>query len=168
LVASFAATFKAANFELRPLVRAVLQAGIDGKGVPIAQSPLVWWVATRRATGVAPDARTVVRYLDSAGQVPGSPPNVGGWPGMTAWLGASPTAMRATLASVAAELVAPNSLLLAAAAKGDLDRVAALLNVASGFAPSTTAAIQKLGGCGSRPGVGALTVALASPDVLVA
>ena len=168
LVAGFAATFKAANFELRPLVRAVLQAGIDGKGVPIAQSPLVWWVATRRATGVAPDPRTVVRYLDSAGQVPGSPPNVGGWPGMTAWLGASPTAMRATLASIAAEAVAANSALLTAAAKGDLDRVAALLNVSSSFAPSTAAAIQKLGGCGSRPGVGALTVALASPDVLVA
>jgi uncharacterized protein (DUF1800 family) len=167
MVDGFAATFKAANFEVRPLVRAVLQAGLDGKGGPIVQSPLVWWVATRRATGIAPDPRTVVRYLDSAGQVPGNPPNVGGWPGMTAWLGASPTAMRATLASIAAELVAANSPLLAAAAKGDFARVAALLNVANGFVPATTAAIKKVGTCGVRPGVGALTLALASPDVLV-
>ena len=167
LIGQFATTFKAANFELRPMVRAVLQAGVDGKGGPIVQSPLVWWVATRRATGVAPDARTIVRYLESAGQVPGSPPNVGGWPGMTAWLGASPTAMRATMASVAAELVAPTSPLLTAAASGDFARVATLLNVGGGFAPSTTAAIKTLGNCGVRPGVGALTLALASPDVLI-
>ena len=167
LIDGFATTFKKSNFELRPMVRAVLQAGLDGKGGPIVQSPLVWWVATRRATGTAPDPRTVVRYLDSAGQVPGSPPNVGGWPGMTAWLGASPTAMRATLASLAAELVAPASPLLAAAAKNDLDRVAALLNVANGFVPATKTAVAKVGTCGVRPGVGALTLALASPDVLI-
>ena len=167
LVNGFAATFRAGNFELRPMVRAVLQAGLEGKGGSIVQSPLVWWVATRRATAIAPDPRTVVRYLDSAGQVPGNPPNVGGWPGMTAWLGASPTAMRATLASLAAELVAPNSPLLAAAAKGDFARVATLLNVANGFVPATTAAIKNLGSCGVRPGVGALTLALASPDVLI-
>jgi uncharacterized protein (DUF1800 family) len=167
LVDGFATTFKKANFELRPMVRAVLQAGLDGKGGPIVQSPLVWWVATRRATGTAPDPRTVVRYLDSAGQVPGNPPNVGGWPGMTAWLGASPTAMRATLASLAAELIAPASPLLAAAAKSDLDRVAALLNVANGFVPATKSAVAKVGTCGVRPGVGALTLALASPDVLI-
>ena len=75
LVNGFAATFRAGNFELRPVVRAVLQAGLDGKGGSIVQSPLVWWVATRRATAIAPDPRTVVRYLDSAGQVPGNPPN---------------------------------------------------------------------------------------------
>jgi uncharacterized protein (DUF1800 family) len=149
------------------MVRAILQAGLDGKGGPIVQSPLVWWVVTRRATGAAPDNRTVVRYLDSAGQVPGNPPNVGGWPGMTAWLGASPTAMRATLASLAAEMVAPASPLLAAAANGDLDRVAALLNVANGFVPATQNAVAKVGTCGVRPGVGALTLALASPDVLI-
>jgi uncharacterized protein (DUF1800 family) len=167
LVDGFAATLKKSNFEIRPVVRAILQAGLDGKSAPIVQSPLVWWIATRRATGTAPDARTVVRYLDSAGQVPGNPPNVGGWPGMSAWLGASPTAMRATLASLAAELAAPTSPLLAAAAKSDLDRVAALLGVANGFVPSTKSAFAKVGTCGVRPGVGALTLALASPDVLV-
>ena len=167
LIDGFATTFKKSNFELRPMVRAVLQAGLDGKGGPIVQSPLVWWVATRRATGTAPDPRTVVRYLDSAGQVPGSPPNVGGWPGMTAWLGASPTAMRATLASRAGGFVAPASPLLAAAAKNDLDRVAALLNVANGFVPATKTAVAKVGTCGARPGIGALTLALASPDVLI-
>ena len=164
---AFAATFRNSNLELRPLVRAILQAGLDGKGGPIVQSPLVWWVATRRATGTAPDPRTVVRYLDSAGQVPGNPPNVGGWPGMTAWLGASPTAMRATLASLAAEMAAPTSPLLTAAANGDLDRVAALLNIANGFVPSTKSAFANVGSCGVRPGVGALTLALASPDVLI-
>jgi uncharacterized protein (DUF1800 family) len=167
VVDGFATTFKKSNFELRPMVREVLQAGIDGKGGPIVQSPLVWWIATRRATATAPDPRTVVRYLDSAGQVPGSPPNVGGWPGMTAWLGASPTAMRATLASLAAEMVAPASPLLVAAAKNDFDRVAALLNVANGFVPATKNAFAKVGNCGVRPGVGALTLALASPDVLI-
>ena len=166
-VEGFAATFAKSNFELRPMVRSILQAGLDGKGRPIVQSPLVWWVATRRATGTAPDPRTVVRYLESAGQVPGNPPNVGGWPGMTAWLGASPTAMRATLASLAAEMVAPASPLLTAAAKNDLDRVAALLNVANGFVPATKSAFAKVGSCGVRPGVGTLTLALASPDVLI-
>ena len=167
LIDGFAATFTKSNFELRPMVREVLQAGLDGKGGPIVQSPLVWWVATRRATATSPDPRTVVRYLDSAGQVPGNPPNVGGWPGMTAWLGASPTAMRATLASLAAELVAPASPLLAAAAENDLDRVAALLNVANGFVPATKTAFAKVGNCGVRAGVGTLTLALASPDVLI-
>ena len=167
LVDGFGKTFRDAKYEIRPLVRAILQAGLDGKGGPIVRSPLVWWVSARRATGVAPDPRVVVRYLDAAGQVPGNPPNVGGWPGMTAWLGASPTAMRATLASLAAEMVAPTAPILDAAARNDVARLAALLNVANGFVPSTAGAIQKMGACGVRPGVGALTVALASPDVLI-
>ena len=167
LVDSFGRTFRDAKYEIRPLVRAILHAGLDGRGGPIVRSPLVWWVSARRATGVAPDPRVVVRYLDAAGQVPGNPPNVGGWPGMTAWLGASPTAMRATLASLAAEMVAPTAPILDAAARHDVNRLAALLNVAHGFVPSTAGAIQKMGACGVRPGVGALTVALASPDVLI-
>ena len=167
LVDSFAKVFRDAKYEIRPLVRAILAAGLDGKGGPVVRSPLVWWVAARRATGVAPDPRVVVRYLDAAGQVPGDPPNVGGWPGMSAWLGASPTAVRATLASLAAEMVAPAAPVLDAAARHDLARLAALLNVANGFVPSTATAIERMGACGVRPGVGALTVALASPDVLI-
>ena len=167
LVDGFAKTFRDSKYEIRPLVRSILTAGLDGEGGPIVRSPLVWWVAARRATGVAPDSRVVVRYLGAAGQVPGDPPNVGGWPGMTAWLGASPTAMRATLSSLAAEMVAPASPVLDAAARHDVVRLAALLNVPNGFAPSTAGAIEKMGDCGVRPGVGALTVALASPDVLI-
>jgi uncharacterized protein (DUF1800 family) len=167
LVDRFASTFREARYEIRPLVREVLQAGLDGHGGPIVRSPLVWWVATRRATGVAPDPRVVVRSLDAAGQVPGNPPNVGGWPGMTAWLGASPTAMRASLATVAAEAASASAPAIDAAARRDHVRLARLLNVAQGFAPSTVDAIDRMGDCGTTPGVGALTVALASPDVLI-
>jgi uncharacterized protein (DUF1800 family) len=167
LVGRFATTFRNARYEIRPLVRQILQAGLDGASKPVVRSPLVWWVATRRATGVNPDQRVVVRALEAAGQVPGNPPNVGGWPGMTAWLGASPTATRVSLASVAAEATLPTAPALEAAARRDFVRVASLLNVANGFVPSTTAALGQVGACGARPGVGALAVALASPDVLV-
>jgi uncharacterized protein (DUF1800 family) len=167
LVDQFAATFRNERYEIRPLVRRILQAGLDGAGTAIVRSPLVWWVAARRATGVNPDPRVVVRALDSAGQVPGNPPNVGGWPGMTAWLGASPTATRVTLASVAADATPATAPALDAAARSDFGRLASLLNVPNGFVSSTVTAIERMGSCGARPGVGALTVALASPDVLI-
>jgi hypothetical protein len=86
---------------------------------------------------------------------------------MTAWLGASPTATRVSLATVAAEATAATAPALDAAARRDFGRLASLLNVANGFVPSTMSAIDRVGSCGARAGVGALTVALASPDVLI-
>jgi uncharacterized protein (DUF1800 family) len=64
LIDRFAATFRDARYEIRPLVRQILQTGLDGKSTPVVRSPVVWWVAARRATGVNPDPRVVVRALD--------------------------------------------------------------------------------------------------------
>lgn len=167
LVESFAAKFRAENYELAPLVAAVINAGLDGHAQPMVVSPALWWSALRRATGVAPEHRQVRRLLDAAGQLPGDPPNVGGWPSMSAWLGASATAARVSLATLAADAIAADHPALAAAAKGDLDALAAHVGLASGFAPSTRAAIGQIGNCGRRPGSAALALALASPELAV-
>lgn len=166
-LASYANTFTSANFELRPLVKAVLIDGLAGAGAPVVLGPTAWWIATRRATGANPNLTLVMRLLESAGQLPGSPPNVGGWPAMAAWLGASPTASRVSLASLVADNVDAKHATLAAAAKGDHMQLANALGLPA-FGASTLAGLSQIGNCGRRPGSAVLALALASPEALVA
>ncbi len=166
-VSRYATVLRSAGMELRPLVRAVLEDGIANGGDRVVRSPVAWWVAVRKALGVAPAAAAVQRALRSGGQVPASPPNVGGWPPPTAWLGASATAARVELAVLAADAVAARSPVLGQAAAGDALALGRLLAVPGGLSDSTATAMRGLGACGARPGTGALAVALASPDVAV-
>ncbi|RMH77064.1 MAG: DUF1800 family protein, partial [Actinomyces sp.] len=62
-VASLAATFGDAGLEIRPLARAVLEAGLDGAGGAVILEPWVWLVQVLRATGARPDLRRLLAIL---------------------------------------------------------------------------------------------------------
>ena len=70
-------------------------------GVSQAKSPVEWFVGACKALRVSPsnlDSGTVSWYLGQMGQFPFNPPNVGGWPFDEAWLTASSTQYRFSMA----------------------------------------------------------------------
>ena len=110
----------------------------------------------------------VATQLSAAGQIPMNPPNVGGWPGGGAWLSTATTVARANLAAALATATKDTSPVLKAAASGDDARLADLLVRPEGFSTATRNALKDARRAGGRPGVAALTIALASPDLTVA
>ena len=70
-------------------------------GVSQAKSPVEWFVGACKALRVTPsklDSGAVSWYLGQMGQFPFNPPNVGGWPYDEAWLTASSTQYRLSMA----------------------------------------------------------------------
>jgi len=169
LVRELADVFAAASLEIAPLGRAVLEAGLSGRSVPIVLAPVPWLVQAIRATGavIKPDATFAM--LRNMGQVPGVPPNVGGYPGAATWLSSSSTAARFTTAGLVASRTPEGSAALTAAANGRWDDLADILVRPEGFSDATRSALSDVpASTGRRPGVGRLTVALSSPDLLIA
>ena len=100
LVTRLAKDFVAGGLQLRPLMRAIVEAGLDGASTPLVAAPVPWAIRMIRATGV-PWGRMqqpLTSMLVGAGQVPMDAPNVGGWPGGANWLSASATVARYNLA----------------------------------------------------------------------
>lgn len=171
LVADLARRFAASGFDVRTLVRAILEAGLarlDGPAVTpsaVVLGPVAWLAAARRATGARPPFREVGKLLQAAGQVPMAPPNVGGWPGGQAWLESSTVVARYRLAGVVAAATPVANPARAAAIDGDDDRLADALGRPEGFRAATRAGLAAAGRAGGPPGVARLTLALASPDL---
>jgi uncharacterized protein (DUF1800 family) len=89
------------NRDILQLVQAV--ATSTGMSNPVhsqSKSPVEWFISVCRALGVTPSTLThsanVIHFLNTMGQVPFDPPNVGGWPTDEAWLNIS--SMQARLA----------------------------------------------------------------------
>lgn len=161
--------FSDAGLDIMTLTRATLTAGLDGHGSPQVQAPLPWLVQAFKTTGVPVVARTMAGLLRSMGQVPGRPPNVGGYPGAATWLASSATAARFSAANFLARNTADDAAVLVAARAGDWDEVADLCLRPQGFSAATVTALRDLPASTSeRPGEAALALALASPDVLIA
>jgi uncharacterized protein (DUF1800 family) len=160
VVADLARSFAANDLELRPLVRAILDAGAAGEGSGLVWAPVPWLAAAQRATGATITNKDRLALLRDAGQVPMFPPNVAGWPGGAAWFGASTVVARFNLATAVAAATAPDNPAAAAAAAGDAAALAVALGRPEGFSETTRAAL-------ARPdldGLGRLALALASPD----
>ncbi len=174
LVTDLAATFRAADLDLGVLLRAVVDAGLarlDGRTddlPPVVVAPVPWLVGALRATGARPSDKVLGAGLKAAGQVPMAPPNVGGWPGGAAWLSTSTAVARFNMAVAVAQTTAGDSPVLRAAAEGPDDELADLLGRPEGFTPATRSALAVARRTGGRAGVAALTVALASPELVVA
>ena len=174
LISDLAATFRAADLDLGVLLRAVVEAGLarlDGRPEdlpPVVVAPVPWLVAGLRATRSRPKDKVLAAELKAAGQVPMAPPNVGGWPGGAAWLGSSTTLARFNLAVAVAQATGADAPVRRAAAEGPDDELADLLGRPEGFGPATLAAVDDARRSGGPPGVAPLTVALASPDLVVA
>jgi uncharacterized protein (DUF1800 family) len=170
LHAGFAKTFRDHDLAIAPLVHAVLSAGLDGRGGELVLAPFPWLSTAQRALGVRLDAGAALRMLALAGQMPLQPPNVGGWPGPHAWLGTSATAARVALASALVDASPPSSPVLRASEALDLEALAALLGLPTGFSVATTDALRSLHRRrpGGRSGSAVAAVALASADMVLA
>jgi len=173
LVADRARAFAADGMGIRPLVRALLEDGIErGGGSELVRSPVTWLASSMRATGapLAGHWPQVLKELRTAGQVPGDAPNVAGWPGGAAWLSTSATLARFNLAGVVATATDRNAAARRIAASGDLRALADALGRPEGFSEATSTALSDLHrqGSGTPAGVEVLTVALAAPDLVMA
>ena len=92
-VARWAAVFRDARYEVKPLMRAILSSpafwSTDNRGALI-KSPVDLVVGTLRTFEIRPfDLRPAVFAAAALGQNPFSPPNVKGWPGGEAWINSS-------------------------------------------------------------------------------
>ncbi len=169
LVTSLAKGFVSSGLQLRPLMQAIVEAGLEGQSTPLVLAPVPWAMATMRATGASYDsmAMTLLRDLKGAGQLPFAAPNVGGWPGGVNWLSASATLARYDLAASAALAAASSSPVVGAAATGDWQTLADSLGHPQGFATPTRSALSSVGHT-SDADRNRLALALASPDLVVA
>ena len=69
----------------------------------IVKSPVEWFISACRALELTPSQlktpAQLINYLDKLGQVPFSPPNVGGWPAGEAWLSSATAQYRIAFAT---------------------------------------------------------------------
>ena len=156
------ATSFAADLELAPLVRGLLEDGLDGAGSAVLVEPFPWLAGAVRAVGSPPRDRIVGDALRMAGQVPFVPPNVGGFPPASAYLTTSATIARFNLANAIADGADRSTPARQAADAGDVAGLADALGLPSGFSTETASAIASLTNPKDR-----LAAALASPDLIV-
>lgn len=162
LVDELAAGFETSGFDLSALVRSTLEA-LPVHSQPVVLAPVPWCVIALRVTGATPDPRAAMPLLRAAGQLPLLPPNVAGWPGGTAWFGASSLVARANLAAVIAAAT-PGGEVLAAAEGDDPDLLAEVLGLPSpGFGGESAAALAA-----AAPGADRLAAALITPEFVIA
>jgi uncharacterized protein (DUF1800 family) len=163
LVTSLATSFRSSGLDVRALVGATLQAGLDGTTAPIVLGPALWLVQAQRVTGAKVDGGRRLALLRAAGQLPMLPPNVAGWPGGAAWFAAGTVVARTNLAAVVAAGVPADGAVMTAARGTDLAALAASLGLPEPFGDATAAVLGA-----ARPGPPRLALALASPDFVIA
>lgn len=162
LVTDLAASF-AEDWEIKPVVRRLLELGLDGHSVPTLLEPLAWYVTARRLPTPAPGFPQLREFFALGGQVPLQPPNVGGFPPPDAYLSTSATIARFNLASHLAERASqPRSGSDPVGLTQDIDALADRFGLVEGFRPTTAEALESL-----EPGIDRLAAALASPDLVV-
>lgn len=158
LVAPLADSF-ADDLEIRPVMRALLELGVEGAATPAIVEPLAWLTTAVRFTGTLPRQGVLRDYFRTSGQVPMFPPNVGGFPEPTAYLSTSATIARFNLSSE----LATSARAQAVDATADVDELAHTLGLVDGFTAASRDAIGAL-----PAGTGRIAASLASPDLLVA
>jgi len=92
-----------ANREIKPTIESLIRhpGFIDPRNTQV-KSPLDWLVSVLRAASIIPTQFErpdyLINLLNSLGQRPYFPPNVGGWPADEAWLSAASTQTRISAA----------------------------------------------------------------------
>lgn len=169
LLDELATEFRDADLDLRVLARRVLEAVAEGRTTELVLGPMPWLVSIQRATGATLPLLDRHLGLFYAGHLPMWPPNVSGWHGGVTWFSASTTAQRFSLAGQVAVATPEDNPARQAAAAGDLESLAEALGRPEGFTESTSAALSAPDlAPGTDGGVGLLTVALTSPDMVMA
>jgi hypothetical protein len=99
LIGNLAATIRAANYELKPVLRTLfLSSAFHHHQREMVKMPVDYGVGLVRATGLMVAPATMRAELTALAQVPGSPPSVFGWPQGEEWLSAAGMVERANLA----------------------------------------------------------------------
>lgn len=169
LLEELAGDFRDADLDLTVLARGVLTAVAEGRVAELVLGPMPWLVSIQRATGATLPVLDRHLGLFHAGHLPMWPPNVSGWHGGLTWFSASTTAQRFSLAGLVAAASPEDNPARQAAADGDLAALADALGHPEGFSESTTAALSSPDlAPRTDGGVGLLTVALTSPDLVMA
>jgi uncharacterized protein (DUF1800 family) len=101
---SFAAKNALATRDISAGVKAMANdPAIRDEKNDLVKSPVEWFIAACRALKITPSAlktpAQLINYLNQMGQVPFSPPNVGGWPAAEAWLSSATAQYRITFAT---------------------------------------------------------------------
>ncbi len=162
LVTDLAASF-AQDWELKPVLRRLLELGVTGHAVPSILEPVAWYVTARKLPLAQARRRQLREFFSLGGQLPMQPPNVGGFPPPDAYLSTSATIARFNLASHLAEQSRSNtSRIDPVAMTTDIDALAERLGLPDGFRPETSDALSTL-----QPGIDRLAASLASPDLVV-
>lgn len=93
-------------FSNREISAAVVAMGKDlvmqNEKYAMVKQPVEWFISACRALELTPSQlktpNQMLNYLDKLGQVPFSPPNVGGWPAAEAWLSSATAQYRLAFA----------------------------------------------------------------------
>jgi uncharacterized protein (DUF1800 family) len=94
-------------FASRDISAAVAAMAVDNamrdEKYAMVKSPVEWFISACRALELTPSQlktpAQLINYLDKLGQVPFSPPNVGGWPAGEAWLSSATAQYRIAFAT---------------------------------------------------------------------
>lgn len=172
LVDRLAGELRDGGMQLRPLVRSLLEAGLDGASTPLVSGPVSWLTRMLRATAAPLPAtlQAAGEGLEPSGQIPMIPPNVAGWPGGSAWLSSSATVARLGMAAVVADATPADSPIGRAAGTGDVAELADALGYPGGFGSATSSALQDLArdpALDRRTTAAVLAVALAAPEAVL-
>jgi uncharacterized protein (DUF1800 family) len=102
--ANFSAQNAFKNREISAAVNAMASDSVmrDEK-YAMVKSPVEWFISACRALELTPSAlktpAQMINYLEKLGQIPFSPPNVGGWPAGEAWLSSASVQYRIAFAT---------------------------------------------------------------------
>jgi uncharacterized protein (DUF1800 family) len=102
--ASFTAKSAFANRDISAAVTAMASdTAMRDEKYALVKSPVEWFIAACRALELTPSAlktpAQMINFLEKLGQVPFSPPNVGGWPAGEAWLSSASVQYRIAFAT---------------------------------------------------------------------
>ena len=169
-VPEFAEVFARHDLEISPLITVIAQAGLDKTNrSSLVRHPVSWLINALKTTGAQLSFDDQSHFLRTSNMLPGQPPHVGGFPAPKDYLSASCTAVRFTAAGKIADLTPRDSLVWAAATSGDWDALATLLGCSAGFSDALLFTLRELwvNVPIRKHGISCLTLALASPDLLM-
>ena len=150
------------DLEIKPVVRGLLELGVEGHAVPSLLEPLGWYVSVRRCPTRFPRERMLRQFFEQSGQLPLFPPNVGGYPDPDSYLSTSATIARINMATHLVERTLEVDAEDLEATTEDLDALAFGMGLIDGFAPGTVDGLESVPSGGDR-----MAAALACPDLLV-
>ncbi len=166
-VRSLADRFRASALNIADLRNDLLDLALAGAAEPIVLPPVQWFLQAEAVTAAEIEPRLRLFALRQMGQVPGVPPNVGGYPNALTWAGPSTTVGRFRAASLIAGNTPDDADLLDRARRRDWTGIAELTGRTDGFSTETLRALDDANTT-RRNGREALAAVLMSPELAVA